>query len=274
MPQAYFSRSALVAAAAVALAVVGGTGSALSADKDSVVATVDGRSITSVELGFITDELGPRLANMPEERKKTELLNALVDLDLVAAAAEKQGLGKSNEFKQQMDYLKRKALRNEFFRINVDEKITDADLKAVYDEQIGSIKGKEQVKARHILVKEEAEARAIIAELDKGADFAKLAKEKSTGPSGAQGGDLGYFDQSRMVPAFGAAAFSMDVGTYSKDPVKTQFGWHVILVEDKREEPKPTFDQVKDNIRGFVAQQKFSKLLEDIKAKAKVEIVK
>ena len=211
---------------------------------------------------------------MPAEQQKAQLTNALVDLQIVASAAEKEGLGKTDAFKRQMKYLELKALRNEFFRTKVEEAIKEEDMKALYDAQVGSAPAQMQVKARHILVKEEAEAKDVIKALDGGADFAELAKEKSTGPSGANGGDLGYFGQGQMVPAFEGAAFALDKGAYTKAPVKTNFGWHVILVEDKREQPKPSYDDVKTNIRGFLVQQKFSQLLNELKAKAKVEIVK
>ena len=170
-----------------------------------------------------------------------------------------------------MRFLRLRALQNEFFRKNVDEAITDEALQAAYDEQIGSLPAKQEVRARHILVKEEAEALDIIKELDGGADFAELAKSKSTGPSGPKGGDLGYFGPGQMVPPFEAAAFALEKGDYTKKPVKTQFGWHVIQVEDKRDVAKPTLDQVKDQLRSFLAQQKFTTLITDLREKAKVE---
>ena len=274
MVRAFFTRSTL--AAMTSLMVLASASETLAQDSDAerVIATVDGQAITSTQLGFIMQELGPRMGNAPEEQKKAQLTGALVDLQLVAAAAEKAGLGKSEAFRKQMDYLKLKALRNEFYRVNVDEKITEEDMKALYEAQIGAIPARQQVKARHILVKEEAEALELVKSLDGGADFAELAKEKSTGPSGPNGGDLGYFGQGQMVPAFEAAAFALDKDAYTKQPVKTQFGWHVILVEDKREEPKPTFEQVQGDIRGFIAQRKFAELLNGLKSSAKIEIVK
>ena len=170
--------------------------------------------------------------------------------------------------------MKTRALRNEFFRVNVDEKITEAELKAFYDKEVGSKPAEKEVKARHILLKEEKEALDVIKELDGGADFAELAKKKSTGPSGPRGGDLGFFGKGQMVPAFEAAAFALDKGAYTKTPVKTQFGYHVVLVEDAREAPKPSFDETKGNIRRVLAEQKFSEILNDLKAKAKIDVKK
>jgi len=274
MVRAFFARSAATALTSFLVLAAVPASYAQDASKDSVVATVDGKALTTSELGFITQELGPRLGKMPAEQQKSQLINALVDLQIVAAAAKSEGLDKSEFYKKQMDYLELKALRNEFFRAKVESAVSEEDMKALYDAQIGSAPAQLQVKARHILVKEEAEANDVIKELDGGADFATLAKEKSTGPSGANGGDLGYFGQGQMVPSFEAAAFALDKGGYTKKPVQTQFGWHVILVEDKREQPKPSFEDVKMNIRGFLVQQKFSQLLNELKEKATVEIVK
>lgn len=274
MVKALFCRSAL--AAVTTLALLGGAQLAVAQDagKESVIAKVNGREISSTTYDLLATEFGPRLANMPAEQQKQALTTMLVDLELVAEAAEKEGLDQTKSFKDQIEFFRRRALRNEYFRKYVDEATTEADLKAAYEELIGSQPVKSQVKARHILVKEEAEAKAVIKQLNEGADFVELAKEKSTGPSGPNGGDLGYFGQGQMVPAFEAAAFALDKGAHSKEPVKTQFGWHVIKVEDKRDEPKPKFEDVQGELRGFVTQQKFSTLLNELKAKAKIEIVK
>lgn len=272
MVRAYFQRSAMAVAASLFL--IGSVPGVLAQDAgdDTVVATVNGKEITAGEFDFIADQLGQQTQQMTPEQKKETLTTMLVNMELVSQAAAKQGLDQSEDFKKQVEFLKKRALQTEFFRKNVDEAITDADLQAVYDEQIGALPVRQQVKARHILVKTEGEAKEIINELDGGADFAELAKEKSTGPSGAQGGDLGYFGQGQMVPAFEAAAFALDKGKYTEKPVKSDFGWHVILVEDKRDAPKPTLDSVKDKLRAYVAQQKFQTLLDDLRKEADVKI--
>jgi peptidyl-prolyl cis-trans isomerase C len=272
MVRAYFQRSAL--AAATSLFLIGGVHGAFAQDAaaNSVVATVNGKEITAGEFDFIADQLGQQTQQMPAEQKKKTLTEMLVNMELVSQAALKQGLDKTDSFNEQVEFMKKRALQTEFFRKNVDEAITDADLQAVYDEQIAALPVRQEVKARHILVKTEDEANAIIKELDGGADFSELAKSKSTGPSGSQGGDLGYFGQGQMVPSFEAAAFALDKGKYTEKPVKTDFGWHVILVEDKREAPKPTLDSVKDQLRAFVAQKKFQSLLDDLRKDAKIDI--
>lgn len=274
MVKALFCRSALAAVTSLVLLGSVPFASAQDAGQESVVAKVNGRTITSTTYDLLATEFGPRMGNMPAEQQKEALTTMLVDLELVAEAAEKEGLDQSKSFKDQTEFFRRRALRNEYFRKYVDEATTEDDLKAAYEQMIGSQPVKAQVKARHILVKEEEEAKGVIKMLDEGADFVKLAKEKSTGPSGPNGGDLGYFGQGQMVPAFEAAAFALDKGAHTKEPVKTQFGWHVIKVEDKRDEPKPSFEDVRAELRGFVTQQKFSKLLNELKAKAEIEIVK
>jgi peptidyl-prolyl cis-trans isomerase C len=201
-------------------------------------------------------------------------MTILIDLELVAEAAEGQKLQEGDLFKKQMAFLKNRALRNEFFRVNVDEKITEEEMKAFYDKEVGSKPAEKEVKARHILLKEEKEALDVIKELDGGADFAELAKKKSTGPSGPRGGDLGFFGKGQMVPAFEQAAFGLEKGKYTKTPVKTQFGYHVVLVEESREAPKPSFDEMKGNIRRVLAEKKFSTILNDLKAKAKIDVQK
>lgn len=273
MVRTFISRSLMAAATSLVLL---GSGAAIAQDsaKDSVVASVNGRDITTTELGFIAQELGGRLGRMTPDQRKEALMTILIDLELVAEEAERQKLDDGDLFKKQMAFLKNRALRNEFFRVNVDEKITDEELKAFYEKEVGSKPAEKEVKARHILVKEEKEALDVIKELDGGADFAELAKKKSTGPSGPRGGDLGYFGQGQMVPAFEAAAFSLEKGKYTKTPVKTQFGYHVVLVEDARDKPKPAFDEVKGNIRRVLAEQKFSEILNGLKAKAKIDVKK
>ena len=148
--------------------------------------------------------------------------------------------------------------------------VTDAAMRKVYDEAIGQMKKEPEVRARHILVETEDEAKAVLAELKKGADFAELAKAKSKDPGSADGGDLGYFTKDQMVPEFSEVAFKLDKGALS-DPVKSQFGWHVIKVEDKRERQPPEFDKVKDQLENFVVRKSQSELITKLRAEGKIE---
>ncbi|MGI9464977.1 MAG: peptidylprolyl isomerase, partial [Aestuariivirgaceae bacterium] len=163
------------------------------------------------------------------------------------------------------------ALRDAYVENNVTSKITDEQVRARYDDVIGKQPAETEIRARHILSKTEDEAKAIIAELDKGGDFAELAKAKSTGPSGPRGGDLGFFGKGQMVPQFEKAAFALEPGAHSPAPVQTQFGWHVIKIEESREKPKPAFDTVKDQVRNAIAGERIQAALQELRAKVKIE---
>jgi peptidyl-prolyl cis-trans isomerase C len=149
--------------------------------------------------------------------------------------------------------------------------VNDAAMHHVYDEAVKQMGEQQEVRARHILVENEADAKAILVELKKGGDFAELAKTKSKDPSAAaEGGDLGYFTKDQMVPEFAEVAFKLDKGQLS-DPVKSQFGWHIIRVEDKRTKAVPQFDQVKDQIETFVMRKAQADLVGKLRAEGKIE---
>jgi peptidyl-prolyl cis-trans isomerase C len=155
----------------------------------------------------------------------------------------------------------------------VVDKVTDAEVRARYDQEIASTPPVNEVHARHILVKTKEEAEAIIKQLDGGADFQKLANEHTSDPSGkTNGGDLGWFGPGQMVPEFDKAAFALDVGKYTKEPVQSQFGWHVIKLEDKRVKQPPAFDDVKDQAKQAVIRDKYFALVKQLRGAAKVEI--
>ncbi|MEM6464312.1 MAG: peptidylprolyl isomerase, partial [Pseudomonadota bacterium] len=199
-------------------------------------------------------------------------LSALLDIKLIAQQAEKSGLGQDALFERRVAFLRDRALHNEYFRTRVVEGLTEESVQKRYEDEVAATQPETEVKARHILVDSEEQARAVIAELDAGKDFIELAKEKSTGPSGPQGGDLGFFTRGRMVPEFEEAAFALEPGSYSKEPVKTQFGWHVIKVEEKRDTPPPEFAQVADQIRRVLLQEKYLELLQEARAAIEVEV--
>ena len=172
-----------------------------------------------------------------------------------------------------MRFIRDRTLHNLYFQDTVVAKISDEEVRARYDAEIAAMEPETEIKARHILVNSEEEAKAVIAELEQGKDFAELAKEKSTGPSSSNGGDLGYFGKGQMVPEFEAAAFALEDGKFTTEPVKTQFGWHVILREEMREKPKPEFAAVEDQIRQVVFREKYFELVEKVRAETPVEIL-
>ena len=259
------SVSLLMAAAFVCLAF-----SPAAAD-DPVVARVNGVDITQSDLEFAADDLGPRLANFSAEERKKVLLQYLIESELIAGAGRTDSLDKAETFPERMKYYERRALRDAYFDLKIYEAVTEAEAKKIYDEKIGQVKPEQEVHARHILVETEAEAKDVAERLKKGEDFAALAKEKSKDP-GAEGGDLGFFTRGQMVKPFEEAAFALDVGQIS-EPVQSPFGWHVIKVEEKRDQPLPTFDQVKDGIIAQLVQLKAQEVVSDLRKAANIEVV-
>ena len=265
-------RNKLIAAAAFA-ALTGMTLPALAQDaKDPVIAKIDGVEVTQSDLNLAIDNLDPQLAQLPDDQKKLAALSTVIDAKVIAEKARAEKIEDSKEFKDRLEFIVDRELHNAYFKKHVVDTITDADIKARYDAEVAKLPPVEEVRARHILVKTEDEAKAVIKELGEGKDFAELAKAKSTDPNKSDGGDLGYFKKGMMVPEFETAAFAMNKGDVSKEPVKTQFGFHVIKVEDKRKAPPPEFDQVKDQVKQIVLRDKYMEVLKTTKAAAKIEI--
>ncbi|TCD13900.1 peptidylprolyl isomerase [Oricola cellulosilytica] len=241
-------------------------------DGSKVVATLNGEDITERDLEMTLSDLQDQLGQVPEEGRRAAALTALVDIRMLADKAAAEGLGEDEEFLDRLEFLRQRALHNAYFKQEVVDKVTDADVRARYDREVAATPPENEVRARHILVETEEEAKALIAELDGGADFEALAKEKSTGPSGPAGGDLGYFTKGRMVPEFEEAAFALDAGAYTKEPVKTDFGWHVIKVEDKRQVQPPSYAEVEPQIRSVLLRERYFELLSAMRAEADLEI--
>ncbi|PYB73913.1 MULTISPECIES: peptidylprolyl isomerase [Rhizobium] len=240
---------------------------------DAVVAKVGSLEIKQSELDLAIANLDPQLAQLPDEQKKVAALSGAIDVKLLAANAEAAGLKDDPDYQRRMAYIAERELHNAFFKKNVVDAVTTEEVKARYDKEVAALPKQEEIRARHILVKTEEEAKAIIAELDAGKSFVDLAKEKSTDPNKSEGGDLGYFTKGRMVPEFEEAAFALEKGAYTKTPVKTQFGFHVILLEDKREAAPPAFEAVEQQVRQLVMRDKYLALIEKAKTEQKVEIV-
>ncbi|WP_156911953.1 peptidylprolyl isomerase [Kaistia adipata] len=243
-------------------------------DPKTVVATVNGEPITEADLTLASEDFAEELAKVAPDQRRKAILDVLVDLRLMAGAAEKDGLDKTEEFQRRLALLRARALRNEFFRAKVDLAVTDEAVKKRYEAEVAKIVPEEEVHAAHILVETEDEAKAIIKELDKGGDFAKLAEEKSKDPgSGKMGGDLGFFTKGKMIKEFEDAAFALEPGKYTEKPVKSQYGYHVIKSVEKRKQPLPTYDQVKDQVRQLVLRDTFVDTVSKLRADGKVEIV-
>lgn len=260
----------IVLAACVSLSAL--TGAALAQDA-TVVAKVGDLEITQSELDLAIANLDPQLAQLPDEQKKVAALSGAIDVKLLAANATAAGLQDDAEYKRRMAFIAERELHNAFFKKNVVDAVTEDEVKARYEKEIAALPKQEEVRARHILVKTEEEAKQIITDLDGGKDFIEIAKEKSTDPNKTEGGDLGYFTKGRMVPEFEEAAFALEKGAYTKTPVKTQFGFHVIRLEDKRDAPPPAFEAVEQQVRQLVMRDKYLAIIEKAKSEQKIEIV-
>jgi peptidyl-prolyl cis-trans isomerase C len=243
--------------------------------KEDAVASVNGQYISKADLKALEDDIAQR-SHGQQTFPKQQLIDELVQRELLVQSAAAKQLQNSPEVITQMEMAKRSLLSQAALKNQLEANpITDADLKAEYDKQIGS-QDKVEYKARHILVKTEDEAKKIIAQLDKakGKGFEALAKKHTTDPSGKDtGGDLGWFGAKQMVAPFSAAVAALEKGQYTKAPVQTQFGWHVILREDSREQTPPPFDTVKEQIRPMVQRSKIESMLKTLREQAKVEIL-
>lgn len=253
-----------------ALALAAALGLAAAPAFAKVLAKVDGVEITDEDMAMALEEVAPGLPpQIQGKARDAYLMDYLIDSKLVARKAAADKLGDSVEFKKKLEFLREKVLmETELGRI-AKTAATDEAIKKTYEEAKTNQKPEEEVRARHILVEKEEDAKAVLKRLQAGEDFAKVAKEVSKDP-GSEGGDLGWFTKERMVPEFSAAAFKMTPGQMS-DPVKSQFGWHVIKVEEKRQRPFPEMTQVKDQIARYVVQKAQSELVLKLRDGAKIE---
>jgi peptidyl-prolyl cis-trans isomerase C len=238
----------------------------------TVVATVGGEPITEADLAFAAEDIGQDLNSIPQDQIRAVLLAQMIDLKLMAQAGHAKELENDELFKLRLKYLTDRALRRAFTKLSVSDAITADEIKAAYDTAIAAMPDVDEVHARHILVSSEDDAKAIKAELYAGADFATLAKAKSIEPGAAQsGGDLGYFTADKMVKPFADAAFAMQAGEIS-NPVQTQFGWHIIKLEDRRKSAKPTLEQLTPQLGQQLYVQKYRALFGDLRKAATIDI--
>jgi peptidyl-prolyl cis-trans isomerase C len=239
---------------------------------NSVVATIGGQQITEADLAFAAEDLGQELQQIPQDQIRAVLLAQMIDLKLMAAAGKAANVDQSDLYKQRLSYLQDRALRRAYTKQAVSDAITQDQIKAEYDKQIAAMPAVDEIHARHILVSSEDDAKAIKAQLDGGADFAALAKEKSIEPGAKDsGGDLGYFTQDKMVKPFGDAAFALKVNEISQ-PVQTQFGWHIIQVLDRRPAAKPTLEAMTPQIGQQLYVQKYRALFDQLRKSATIDI--
>jgi peptidyl-prolyl cis-trans isomerase C len=237
---------------------------------DKVLAKVNGTEIKQSDVALAEEELAPSLAQMDPATKDENVLAFLIDMKIVAKAAEDKKVADTEEFKKRLNFTRNRLLMDSLLASEGKAATNDAAMKQVYEDASKQIAGEQEVHARHILVETEDEAKAVKAELDKGGDFAELAKKKSKDPGASDGGDLGFFTKDQMVPEFSAVAYALEPGKIS-DPVKSQFGWHIIKVEEKRNRKPPEFDQVKAQIETYVTRKAQADYVGKLREAAKIE---
>lgn len=238
--------------------------------KQDAVASVNGTFISKKTLETLEKEISER--SQGQSFPKEQLLEELIQRELLIQQAVQKQLDKSPEFIERMNTVRNSLLSQSALQDYLkNNPVTDDEIKAEYDSKMGNMGS--EYKASHILVKTEDEAKKIIAELDKGGDFKALAKKHSIDPMGSEGGDLGWFTADRMVPPFSEAVVALENGKYSKQPVQTQFGWHVILREDSRALTPPPLDAVKEQIRPMLQRQKAQTMIEGLRKNAKIEVL-
>jgi peptidyl-prolyl cis-trans isomerase C len=256
-------------AGCLAMALMAAT-AARAEDANPVLAKVNGSEIRQSDMALAEEELGPSLDKMDPATKQENLLAFLIDMKIVSKAAEDKKVEDNEEFKKRLAFARNRLLMDSLLATEGKAATTDDAMKKVYDDAAKQITGEQEVHARHILVETEDEAKAVKAELDKGADFAELAKKKSKDPGASDGGDLGFFTKEQMVPEFSAVAFALEPGKIS-DPVKSQFGWHIIKVEEKRNRKAPDFEQVKAQIETYVTRKAQADYVAKLREGAKIE---
>lgn len=235
-----------------------------------VVARVNGEAITSADMSMFYESLPAEFRQASMDALYGQLLEGLIDRKLLALAAREAGLLDDETVKERLAYVEDGVLQEVYLGQVIDAEVNDQRLRAAYEALIASQAGNQEVHARHILLDSEDDAKAVIAALEAGADFAETARRRSTGPSAPNGGDLGYFTKEQMVPAFADAAFGLDAGAITTQPVETQFGWHVIKLEDRRAMAPPSFEALQVELRNQETQAAIIELMRKLYASSSI----
>jgi peptidyl-prolyl cis-trans isomerase C len=243
----------------------------LAPASDPVVARVDGTPIHLSELEEAVRGLPEQFRAMPPQVLYPVMLDQLITQRVLANAARKLNLQDTPEVRARIRRAEEEALQQALLAREIGPLLTEQALRARYEQDIVSKPQEAEVRARHILVQTETEARQAITALQGRADFATLARERSRGPGAAEGGDLGFFKREEMPEAFAAAAFALEPGQFTTTPVRTQFGWHVIKLEERREEPRPSFEQAEEGLRRAIIEEAATRVVERLRAEASVE---
>jgi peptidyl-prolyl cis-trans isomerase C len=235
-----------------------------------IVSTVDGKPIFLSEIIGMAQRLPEQYRKMSLEAVYPSLLTRAIDSKLVTLEGRRSGFSKDPDVKKRLREVEDQIISEIFLTKTIGSQVTEEALKKIYSETKSEMASGDQIKARHILLDSEEKAAEIIKKLQAGGEFAKLAAEYSTGPSAASGGDLGWFGEGQMVPEFSKAAFALNPGDIVTKPVKTQFGWHIILVEDRKVSAPPSFDDAKEQLASTMSQKLLKELIETLRTKAKI----
>ncbi len=236
----------------------------------AVVATVNGQPITERDVMAAETELAAALEGIPEGSRREQIVDYLVTVRVLAGQARTERMADGAEWEARLRFITERTLMETYLRRELDRAVSAQALRAFYDQRIASAPPEEEVRARHILVETEAEANAVLAQLRGGANFEAIARERSRDPgSGQEGGDLGFFTRDRMVPEFAEAAFATQAGQLA-GPVRSQFGWHVIRVEERRQTQPPAFAEVEEQIRQFLTRQAQTAIVTRLRTAAQI----
>jgi peptidyl-prolyl cis-trans isomerase C len=239
--------------------------------EDKTVAVVNGHEIKVSEVEMAAEDILGQLPDIPPKLRYPYIVEYLVERHLLAQAAVKEGVAESDEYKRRLALYQAKALRDAYFAQSIVPTVTEEEMKKAYDTESAKVAQTERVRARHILVASEQEAKQVRARIEKGDKFEDLAKQYSLDGSKEYGGDLGYFTAPEMVPEFSKAAFALKPGEVSQ-PVKTDFGWHIIKLEDRKTGGAQPYDQVKTAIRNILLRKKTQEKIISLRLQSKVEL--
>ena len=253
-----------------ACVMLGGT--AAKSQEDKVLVVINGHEIRTSEVELAAEDIALQLGELPAKLRFPFLIEYLVERHLLAQAAVKGGIADTPEYKRRLAFYQAKALRDAYFDQTIKPTITDEEVKAAYDKEASKIQVSERVRARHILVATEKEAQDVLARLQKGEKFEDLAKKISLDGSKDYGGDLGYFSAEEMVPEFSKAAFALKVGEVSQ-PIKTDYGYHIIRLEDRKQGGPQPYDQVKNGVRAVLTRKKVQDIVVQLREQAKIEVL-
>ncbi|MEM1399266.1 MAG: peptidylprolyl isomerase [Pseudomonadota bacterium] len=258
------ARRAAAPLASFFIALASVSAGAQDADRDRVVARVDGEPVTQGEVIDMLSRMPPQYQQQPIELVTPAMVQQIGISREVYSRAQEAGLAQDTEVLEALEQAERGIMQEIWIDREVENQIDEATITAAYDTYLEQNPPQDEVSARHILLENEEDAVAVIEELDGGADFATLAQERSTGPSGPSGGQLGFFAKGQMVPEFADAAFALEPGSYSDAPVQSQFGWHVILVEDRRTTEPPGLEELRPQLENDARQQALRSIFESI----------